>query len=290
MEPPGLHLIPVQKLTDDPRLAPYANLKDSQLANLRDGTPGPDPSGLFIAEGKTVIDLLIASRFRTHSLLIAQPRLQAMLPSLRPLPRGTPVFVASSSVMNDIVGFDIHRGALACGARGSPADPDTLAKTASSAIILEDLTNADNVGAVFRNAAALGGPSPIIFLSPRSCDPLYRKALRVSMGHALRVPFATLSPWPQALDTLTSAAFTTIALTPAGDAPDIRAIKLPPATRPALILGTEGAGLGAAALSRAMLRARISMTPGVDSLNVAVAAAVALHSLLSTNDLQTRHH
>jgi tRNA G18 (ribose-2'-O)-methylase SpoU len=287
VEPSGLHLIPVRDLSDDPRLAPYANLKDQQLAAIHDGVPGADPAGFFMAEGRTVIEILLQSRFQVHSLLVASSRVEALAPMLAGAAPGTPIFTAEQAVMNAIVGFDIHRGALACGIRRPNADTAAIARLASSAIVLEDLTNADNVGAVFRNAAALGGRAPAVFLSPRSCDPLYRKALRVSMGHALRVPFATLTPWPASLRVLSDAGFETIALTPDSAATDVQDLRLAPGKRPALLLGTEGPGLSLETMSIATHRARIAMNVGVDSLNVAVAAAVALHHLAATNDLQT---
>jgi tRNA G18 (ribose-2'-O)-methylase SpoU len=219
-------------------------------------------------------------------VFITRPRLDSLWPDLQALPAGTPIFTADQDLMNGIVGFNIHRGVLAAGER--PADPDLDLILASSAtlLILEDLANHDNVGGIFRATAALGGIAVLgsassagasVLLSPRCCDPLYRKAIRVSMGAALQVPFSRLTPWPATLEDLRSRDWTLVALTP--DPAAIPIDQLPPIPRPALMLGAEGPGLTDSALAAAGIRVRIPISPAVDSLNVVTAAAIALHRL-----------
>lgn len=276
-----LHLVKIESL-DDPRVADYRNLQDAQLRHLAD----PEAPGLFMAEGELVVRQLVRSRLRTRSVFITQPRLDSLWPDLQALPAGTPIFTADQDLMNGIVGFNIHRGVLAAGER--PADPDLNQVLSSSAtlLVLEDLANHDNVGGIFRATAALAGiavlgsPTPAgasILLSPRCCDPLYRKAIRVSMGAALQVPFSRLTPWTAALANLRSRGWTLVALTP--DPAAIAIDHLPPISRPALMLGAEGPGLTESALASAEIRVRIPISPAVDSLNVVTAAAIALHRL-----------
>lgn len=286
MPAPDLHLTPIDSLTD-PRIAGYAGLKDAQLRQL---AAAPDsPSGVFLAEGELVVRQLIGSRLKVRSVLLTPQRLSTMSDALARLAPGTPIYLADQAVMNAIVGFNIHRGILAAGLR--PPDPPLTSILAASAslVILEDLANHDNVGGIFRSAAALAGiadpRSPAaprgcsILLSPRCCDPLYRKAIRVSIGTALHIPFARLSPWPAALDHLKQAGFAVIALTPDPDALPIDQVSPDHVRRPALLLGAEGPGLTPAALAAADLMVRIPIDPAVDSLNVTTAAAIALHRL-----------
>jgi tRNA G18 (ribose-2'-O)-methylase SpoU len=208
------------------------------------------------------------------------------------LPPGTPVYLAPQDLMNAVVGFNIHRGVLASGYRPTPPLLQSLLAASAALVILEDLANHDNMGGIFRAAAALAGPAnphaphadagpaprgASILLSPRCCDPLYRKAIRVSIGAALRIPFARLEPWPEALAAIKSAGFSLVALTPDPAAVPIDHLAPPP--RPALLLGAEGPGLTPGALAAADLRVRIPINPATDSLNVVVAAAIALHRL-----------
>jgi tRNA G18 (ribose-2'-O)-methylase SpoU len=207
------------------------------------------------------------------------------------LPPETPVYLAEQPILNQVVGFNIHRGILAAGIRPQPPDLTQLLARARTLVILEDLANHDNVGGIFRATAALAGlplsvPSCLrasvpsgsaILLSPGCADPLYRKAIRVSMGAALHIPFARLEPWPAALAQVRAAGFTLIALTPAPDAAALSEVVRP--ARPALLLGAEGPGLSPEALAAADLRVRIPIDPAVDSLNVTVAGAIALAAL-----------
>lgn len=296
-------VIPVTSLADDPRLAPYANQRDAHLRaphlnpDLAPASPGPDAAGLFVAEGELVVRTLLHSPYDLHSLLVRDAFLPKLAADLPLVPPGVPIFTAPQETLDAIVGFHIHRGVLACGrrARRSPSlpiasGPLPLAPlwplpsllSSSLLLLLEDLSNHDNVGAIFRNVGCLAPTSPdnshaSVILSPRSCDPLYRKALRVSMGHALRVPFAIADDWPATLDAVSRAGFTLAALTPDAGAVDLASVRWP--ARTALLLGAEGPGLRPETLARADLRVRIPMAPGADSLNVATAAAVALASM-----------
>jgi len=249
----------------DPRIADYSNLMDRQLI----------ASDLFMAEGELVVRQLLNSPLKTKSILITPSRLASL--DLTHLPPETPIYLASQPLMNQIVGFNIHRGILAAGFRPTPPPLPNLLARAKTLVVLEDLSNHDNLGGIFRSAAALGGlAQTAILLSPRCCDPLYRKAIRVSMGTALRLPFATLDPWPSSLSLLKQAGFTLIALSPAGSNP-IQTLK-PPA-KVAVLLGAEGPGLTPEALAMADISAQIPMDPAVDSLNVVSAAGIALHRL-----------
>lgn len=252
----------------DPRVAEYRNLRDADLRER----------GTFVAEGRLVVRaLLTGSRFRARSVFVTEVALEALRDVLEPLDAEIPVYVATQDVMNAVAGFDIHRGCLASAERGEEGSPAEISARPGPVVLLEDLTNHDNVGAIFRNAAAFGAAG--VLLTERCCDPLYRKAVRVSMGGALRVPFARVADAPGAIGALREAGFTTIALTPSAEATDIAEYRAPEEKRTALVLGTEGEGLSAAAMRACDARVRIAMAAGVDSLNVATAAAIALHRL-----------
>jgi tRNA G18 (ribose-2'-O)-methylase SpoU len=255
---------------DDPRLADYRDLTDAQLrAREHRGEHAH-----FIAEGEGVVRHLLASRFPLRSLLLtpafAQGRFADVIHALDP---AIPVLVAQPAVMEAIAGFPFHRGVLASGQRLPDQPLDTLLAQAKLLVVCEDLANIENVGSVFRNLACMVEDAAVL-LTPRSCHPLYRKALRVSMGHALRIPFATLPDWPASIRLLHEAGFTTLALTPRAEAVSLR--DLPPSPRHAILLGSEGPGLQDATIAAASRQVRIPMTPGSDSLNVATALAVAL--------------
>jgi tRNA G18 (ribose-2'-O)-methylase SpoU len=246
---------------------------------------------LFIAEGELVVRRLIGSRFRARSVFLASTRLEAMRSDLDQLPEDAPVFVADQEVLNGVVGFNIHRGVLAVGVRPQPPSIAELLRSDGPFIILEDLFNHDNTGAIFRNASALAGTGCAVLLTPRTADPLYRKCIRVSMGNVLSIPFSRLSdfPSPGGVDAtaLRDASIELWALTPAADAEPIDLAVAAAARsfvrkRIALVLGSEGPGLTDAAIGLAHRRVTIPMLgahENVDSLNVAVAAAIALHAL-----------
>lgn len=261
----------------DPRLAPYAGLRERQLV------PRPGDEGMLIAEGELVVRQLAGSPYRVLSVLITPTRLLAMRDVIDALPREVSVLIGSDELVRTVAGFPIHRGVLACAARLAPDHPfcrlPEAIQRARCAVVLEDLTNHDNIGGMFRALAALCGRHAVMLLSPRCADPLYRKAVRVSMGQALCVPFARLTPWPDAFGLLREAGFDIVALTPQTDASDIASFNFPTGRKPALLLGSEGPGLSEAALAAADHRVRIAIDPEVDSLNVTVAGAIGLHRL-----------
>lgn len=239
----------------DPALAAYTAIRERDLVG-RDGA--------FIAEGEVVVRVLAGQRrLRVRSLLLEERRVAPLRDVVDGLD-DVPTYVVSQAVMDTVVGFSIHRGVLALGERPAPVDPVALARH-PLVVALVGLTNHDNVGGIFRNAAAFGAH---VLLDAHTCDPLYRKAIRVSAGAALTVPFARTA---DVVDTLVAAGHTPLALTPGGT----ETLEALTGERFALLLGTEGPGLPDAILARSR-RVRIDMVPGFDSLNVAVASGIAL--------------
>ncbi|MFI4870831.1 MAG: TrmH family RNA methyltransferase [Phycisphaerales bacterium JB061] len=273
------NIIPLEEPVspDDDRLIEYRQLRENRLSRPLPGAP----DGVFIAEGDKVVRLMIEEgRFAVRSLLISQSR-RAVAEELAALrPASVPVYLAGQELMDEIVGFPIHRGVLASGVRLPDPPIQALLGKASGCIVLEGLSNHDNVGGVMRVAAALGGvngsgvPACPVLLDPTSCDPLYRKSIRVSMGHALGVPYSRIADWPAGLGVLGGLGFTTVALSTAADSVGLG--ELGEIKKPALMLGAEGPGLSESASLSADVRVRIPMSPGVDSLNVVTAAAIAL--------------
>jgi tRNA G18 (ribose-2'-O)-methylase SpoU len=255
----------IVRLDDEqhPALAPYTAVRERDLVGRQ---------GLFIAEGEVVVRVLASSRrHAVRSLLLEERRAEAVRDVLEALPEVVDAFVVPQSVMDRVVGFPIHRGVLALGERGPAIEPQALAFGASVLVGLVGLTNHDNVGGIFRNAAAFGASG--VLLDSATCDPLYRKAIRVSAGAALIVPFARCPSADAMLDVLADAHVSVFALTPRGE---LGLDALREAGPRALLLGTEGEGLPEGVLARTR-RVRIDMVPGFDSLNVAVASAIALH-------------
>lgn len=267
----SLDTIPVQDAAD-PRLADYAGLKERDLAAR---------SNAFIAEGELVVRRLAASPYRLRSLLLSDDRVPSVADLVRSLPPHVPVYTAPRTVVHAVVGFPIHRGVLAAGERAPATDPRAMLAACSSLVVLEDIANLDNMGGVFRTAAALGGANPGVLLSPGCCDPLYRKGIRVSMGWALHLPFAVLDPWPHGLREVSAAGFTVIAMTPRQGALSLDQAAARCTGRAAVVLGTEGRGLSEEAIVSADLACRVPMNERVDSLNVVVAGAVALSRLVA---------
>jgi len=252
---------------DDPRLAPYRALTDPAALRAR---------GLFVAEGRMVVRRLVdASPFRVHSLLLTTAARESLTDLLPRLPDDAPVHVIAQEAMNEVAGFNIHRGCLALAYRAAPADLDTIHLAACRRVlVLEGVNNPDNIGGLFRNAAAFGVDA--VVLGPHCGDPLYRKAIRTSMGGALAVPFVDAGAWPDALGRLAAAGVRVVALTPGAGAPALD--DLAPADGSlALLVGAEGEGLTAAALAAAPEHARIPMAARLGSVNVATAAAIALY-------------
>ncbi|HYE42032.1 MAG TPA: RNA methyltransferase [Caulobacteraceae bacterium] len=252
----------------DPRVAAYRDIRERDLVGRE---------GRFVAEGEVVLRMLAASsRHRAESVLIDERRLDRLAPLLAALAADTPVYAAGQAVIDAIAGFHLHRGILAIG-RSAP-DPGAaalLARLPARALVLAlfGLSNHDNMGGAFRNAAAFGADA--VLIDSGCCDPLYRKAIRVSVGHALTVPFARLAPVEDPLALLAEARLEPLALTPRGATP---LAELDPPARAAVLLGTEGEGLPARIIAGSRPVA-IPMAPGVDSLNVAVTAGIVLHHL-----------
>jgi tRNA G18 (ribose-2'-O)-methylase SpoU len=255
---------------DDPRIAAYRDIRERDLVG-RDG--------LFVAEGKVVLAMLLASQaYRPLSLLIAVHRLDALAPLLAEVPQDVPVFAAAQAVIDEIAGFPLHRGILAIGRRiDTPSADELLGRLPARAdiVLLSAIANHDNMGGIFRNAAAFGVRA--ILLDADCCDPLYRKAIRVSVGAALLVPFARIGRHEDAIALLDRHGFAGVALSPQGTS---ELAALVPQARNAVLLGAEGPGLAPALLAR-MRSVRIPMAPGFDSLNVATTSGIVLHHLVA---------
>ncbi|MEI6667023.1 MAG: RNA methyltransferase [Acidobacteriota bacterium] len=257
---------------DDERVADYRNVPDPVLLKQR---------GLFVAEGRIVVRHLLAGHhYAVRSVLVSPPALESLrdLADLRP---GIPLYVAPADVLSGIVGFNMHRGCLAICQRPAGATvAATLAQAASARLIVvaEHIGNADNMGGLFRSAMAFGAGA--VLLSPDCCDPLYRKAVRVSIGGTVRVPSAVIEDWPNGLLTLKQAGYTLVGLTPDARAKELGewAFQERRPARIALVVGHEGSGLSDPALTMIDSRVRIEMVAGVDSLNVATAAGIAMYA------------
>lgn len=263
-------IIPISD-PDDPRIADYVSVRERDLTGRH---------GKFIVEGKVTLEVFLSrSRFQPESLLIETGRVPVLQDLLDKRPGDIPVYTADQPVMDAIAGFPIHRGILACGLKPEPPsfqDWLTDQKTATTLVVCIGLSNHDNAGAVFRNAAALGGDA--IILDSESCDPLYRKAIRVSAGTALWMPFFHGLTAVEILEGLKRAGFDIWTLTP-GE----KAMSLYEADRPeklAIVLGPEGPGLSQHLIDMGTA-IRIPMTHEVDSLNIATSLAVTLSQRLS---------
>jgi len=254
----------------DPRVADYRNVPHPALLERH---------GLFVAEGRLVVRrLLTGSRFVTRSLMVTRAALDALPHDTRDRP-DLPFYLVAQDVMNEIAGFNFHRGCLAIGERGAPLDWRRLAAGAPLSVLLERVGDADNVGSIFRNAAAFGAGT--ILLDSASADPLYRKAIRTSMGASLHLPFARLDDrLDAALRVLHEDGVATVALTPSPEVPCLQQVVSQLTNRRVtLVVGHEGDGLTQDVLDACDFRARIPMTAGVDSLNVATSAAIAMYEL-----------
>jgi len=254
----------------DPRLGDYIGLTDAALRHRLETT-----DGVFIAEGDLAIRALVASPFPVRSVLVTAARHRALIDVLEPL--GSPVYVGEPELLRAVVGFDLHRGAVAAAGRLPLAPAAELVSGARLVLVVEAVNDHENLGALFRNAAAFGVEA--VLLSPTCADPLYRRSVRVSLGHVLGVPFTRLPDWPAGLGALRAGGFTVVALSPRLPARSVDTLGPLAAADGGLVLmvGAEGPGLSAGALAQADHRVRVEMAPGVDSLNVATAAAVALH-------------
>lgn len=250
----------------DPRLTDFRDLSDADVR--------PDRRGVVIAEGANVVARLAGSAYPIRAVVGLRARIEALRPVLGS--RDVPAYVVGKWVLSELVGFRVTRGVLASATRPNPPEVGALLAGAARIAVLEGLNDFENLGALFRNAAAFGLDA--VLLDPQCADPLYRRSVRVSMGHVLRIPFAVLPGiWPQSLERLHEHGFRVLALSPAAAAVPLRSV--PSAAPWAVLLGAEGAGLTSAAMAYADTRVRIPMAAGVDSLNVATAAAVAFAHL-----------
>jgi tRNA G18 (ribose-2'-O)-methylase SpoU len=254
----------------DPRLADYVGLTDSVRRVKHEPA-----AGFFLAEGQLVMRRAAQAGCPPRSLLLAPNRVEDLLPELTALE--CPVYVASPEVLHAVTGFHVHRGALGSFGRVPARAPEQILAAARRILVLEEVNSPTNLGAIFRSAAGLGMDA--VLLSPTCCDPLYRRAVRVSMGEVLAVPYAYLDRWPVGLQLVRDAGFRVLALTPASDAFPLDEVTLDRDDKVAVLLGAEGPGLSADALAGSDDRVRIPMAAGVDSLNVAAAAAVACWAL-----------
>lgn len=255
---------------DDPKLADYRHVPDPVLLRER---------GLFIAEGRHVVRTLLTSgRHAVRSVLVSPATHEALGDVLDANP-GVTVFVAPPAVMARVVGYDVHRGCLAAGLRVPLSSVDEVIAAAASSpfmIIADGVANADNVGAIFRNARALGAGG--ILLSPACCDPLYRKAIRVSIGASLLVPYAEVAEWPGGLRRVSAAGYRIAALTVQPEAVELGEFVRTLPSKLAWLVGHEGHGVSPGAAAMADHAVRIAMEPGADSINVAAAAGIAMYA------------
>ena len=265
-----MHVIEIDDPAD-PRLADYTRLRDVNLRRHLEAE-----HGLFMAEGEKVIRRAAAAGYRPRSFLLTRRRARA----LADLDADAPLYLVPEETAERLVGFDLHRGALAAFHRKPLPSPAQVLHGARGIVVLEDLVDHTNVGAIFRNAAGLGVDA--VVLAPRCADPLYRRAVKVSMGAVFTLPYTRLDDWYGGLDELRDAGFRLMALTPgAGSRPLHEALAdAGPGQKVGLVLGTEGDGLSAHWLDRADDRVHIPM-PGhdIDSLNVTAAAAIACYEL-----------
>ena len=263
-------IVPIDEL-DDPRLEDYRNVPDPVLLRKR---------GLFVAESRLVVrELLSHQRLNTRSVLATPAAYDSLRDLLTDRTDNLAVYVASHQFLQNIVGFNVHRGCLAIGERPAPVTDRTLpALTAGRlVVVLERVSNPDNVGSIFRNAAAFGANG--VLLSPGCGDPLYRKAIRTSLGATLRIPYGEVDDWPEGLTRLQELGFATMGMTLDPDAVELDAVVTDAPTPIALLFGTEGTGLSDEAAALLDYRVRIPIADSVDSLNVATASGIALYLL-----------
>jgi tRNA G18 (ribose-2'-O)-methylase SpoU len=270
--------VPLLRIDDpqDPRIAGFVSIRERDLTGRH---------GQFVAEGTVVLRMLAAAHkaergISAEAILLLENRVDGLRDLLSAFPDQVPVYVARAAVFDAIAGFNMHRGVLALGRRaGMPTMHQLVSGLGPRSLVLAacGISNHDNMGSMFRNAAAFGVDA--MLLDQTCCDPLYRKAIRVSVGSVLSMPFSREGSIEAMLKTLQAEGFALWGLSPAGDT---ELADIPPAPRTALLMGTEGEGLPASILS-SIRTARIRQKPGLDSLNVATAAGIALHQVASIN-------
>lgn len=269
----------IVRITDiaAPELQDFTGLTDVAMRRVREPA-----EGLYLAESPKVIERALRVGHRPRAVLLAEVWLEQMEPLFAAYP-DVPVYVGDSEQLEQLTGFNMHRGALASMHRPAPLDPVELLRASRRVVVLEDLADHTNVGAVFRSAAALGVDA--VLLSPGCADPLYRRAVRVSMGAVLQVPWARLPDWREAGPLFRDEGYELTAFALRDDAQDLAEFVTDIPDRLALMFGTEGPGLSRRALASAARSVVIPMEHGVDSLNVATAAALALWAV-RTGDAQ----
>ena len=252
---------------DDPRVAAYTSIREKDLTSGH--------GGRFIVEGKVTLEaLLTRSRFKVESLFLGETRVAPLAGLLARVPEDVPVYVAPQDVMDAVAGFPMHRGVLACGLKGEIETPAAFLEQnapAKTLLLLSDISNHDNTGACFRNAAAFGACA--VLLDGQCCDPLYRKAIRVSSGASLWLPYAQGGTGIDMVNAAKAAGYDVWAMTPRADAALLTALPVP--EKLAILLGAEGPGLPDDVIA-ACTPVRIAMSDGFDSVNVATAGAIAL--------------
>ena len=262
----------INRITDlsAPELQDYQKLTDVALRRVSEPA-----GGLYIAESAKVIARALAAGHRPRSVLLLEqwlPEVSALLAQY-----DVPVFIGTAELFETLTGFEMHRGALASMHRPELPDPAALLRNARRVVVIEDVVDHTNVGAIFRSVAGLGADA--VLVTPRCADPLYRRSVRVSMGTVLQVPWTRLPDWPEAASVLRDNGFHLAALALADDAVSLDVFAVNPPQRVAIMLGAEGDGLSRQALQAADTIVTIPMMHGVDSLNVAAASAVALYAL-----------
>jgi tRNA G18 (ribose-2'-O)-methylase SpoU len=264
-----MRIVPVDDPADE-RLRDYVGLTDVVLRRLSEPA-----DGLYLAESAKVIARALGAGHRPRSVLLQRKWLDELAPLLDA--HDVPVYVAPTPVLERVTGFAMHRGAIASMHRPPLLPVADVLRDARRVVVLEDIVDHTNVGAIFRAVAGLGADA--VLITPRCADPYYRRAVRVSMGTVLQIPWTRLAEWPEGAGQLHSAGFELAALALDDRAVDLGAYARRAPERIALLLGTEGDGLSAAALASADTVVTIPMSHGVDSLNVAAASAVALWAL-----------
>lgn len=267
-----MRVIPIESC-NDPHVTPFRDVPDPVRVRER---------GICVAEGRFVVQrIVVERRFRLQALLLTATALRSLEGSLGELEDPPPVYLADKTLMREIGGFDFHQGCLGLIERPislNPASVIASSEAPSPLVALEKVGNPDNIGGIFRNAAAFGASA--LLLSPGCSDPLYRKAIRTSIGTTLSVPFAVVDEWPLGLSLLRERGYHLVALTPDPSATPLREYARPAELRgTALLVGNEGDGLTEDALHQVDARVRIPLCPPVDSLNVSTAAGIALYAV-----------
>lgn len=274
-------IIRIDSATDD-RLVDYRDLTDVALRSRHE----PE-SGIYIAESASVIERALAAGHRPRSILMQESWLERMTPLLESIGAldsdGVPVYVGDRAALESLTGFHVHRGALAAMHRPTLPTVESVIAGATRIVVLEDLVDHTNVGAIFRSAAGLGVDA--ILVTPRCADPLYRRSVRVSMGTVFQIPWTRLATWPGGAEELRAAGFAVAALSPrSATSISLDELSAHPPARLALVFGTEGDGLTESTLDSSDITVSIPMQGGVDSLNVAAASAVVFWALRATGE------